>query len=110
MFLLASPFFTVLVSFDVRFFTVLVQSDGLFFSVLVRYRVTSSSLFVCLSTIKIEHLGSITFLNMSKLISARSEFTSFWSNFARLRVTGPLYTCVGVSNARFGVSGLALVS
>jgi len=47
-----------------------------------------SSLYTCLSRINIEHLGSITFSNILKLVSDRSEFTSFCS-FARLRVIGP---------------------
>ena len=48
-----------------------------------------SSLCTCLSRIKVEHLGSITSSNILKLVSDRSEFTSFWSIFARLRVIGP---------------------
>ena len=47
------------------------------------------SLCTCLSRIKVEHLGSITSSNILKLDSDRSEFTPFWSNFARLRVIGP---------------------
>ena len=52
--------------------------------------VFQSYLYACLSRIKVEHLGIITFSNILKLVSDRSEFTSFWSNFARLRVIGPL--------------------
>ena len=48
-----------------------------------------SSLCTCLSRIKVEHLGSITSSNILKLVSDRSEFTSFWSSFARLHVIGP---------------------
>jgi hypothetical protein len=36
-----------------------------------------------LSTTNIEHLGSITFSDMLKLISARREFTSYWNLLAR---------------------------
>ena len=50
--------------------------------------VFQSSLCTCLSRIKVEHLGSITSSNILKLVSDRSEFTSFCS-FARLRVIGP---------------------
>jgi hypothetical protein len=39
-----------------------------------------------------------------KLISARSEFTSFWSSFARLRVIGPSYTCLCVTWVNGGMS------
>ena len=48
-----------------------------------------SSLCTCLSRIKVEHLGSVTFSNILKLVLDKSEFTSFWSIFARLRVIGP---------------------
>ena len=51
--------------------------------------VFQSSLCTCLSRIKVEHLGSIKFSNILKLVLDKSEFTSFWSIFARLRVIGP---------------------
>ena len=51
--------------------------------------VFQSSLCTCLSRIKVEHLGSIAFSNILRLVSDRSEFTSFWSIFARLGVISP---------------------
>ena len=56
---------------------------------LSNFLVFQSSLCTCLSRIKVEHLGSITFSNILKLISDRSEFTSFRSIFARFRIIGP---------------------
>jgi hypothetical protein len=44
---------------------------------------------IYLSTTNVEHLDSITFSDMLKLISARREFTSCCSFLARLRVIGP---------------------
>jgi hypothetical protein len=51
---------------------------------------------IYLSTTNVEHLGSITFSDMLKLISARSEFTSFCSFLARLHVISPWFIFIGV--------------
>jgi hypothetical protein len=51
---------------------------------------------IYLSTTNVEHLGSITFSDMWKLISARREFTSWCSFLARLRVIGPWFIFIGV--------------
>jgi hypothetical protein len=51
---------------------------------------------IYLSTTNVEYLGSITFSDMLKLISARREFTSYCSFMARLRVIGPWFIFIGV--------------
>jgi hypothetical protein len=51
---------------------------------------------IYLSTTNVEHLVSITFSNMLKLISARREFTFCCSFLVRLRVIGPWFIFIGV--------------
>jgi hypothetical protein len=51
---------------------------------------------IYLSTTNVEHLGSITFSDMLKLIPTRREFTSWCSFLARLRVIGSWFIFVGV--------------
>jgi hypothetical protein len=54
---------------------------------------------IYLSTTNVEHLGSITFSDMLKLISARIEFTFCWSFLAWICVIGPWSTVACVSDS-----------
>jgi hypothetical protein len=51
---------------------------------------------IYLSTTNVEHLGSITFPNILKLISARREFTSCCSFLARHHVNGHWFKFIGM--------------
>jgi hypothetical protein len=54
---------------------------------------------IYLSTTNVEHLGSITFSDMLKLILARIEFTFCWSFLVWLCVIGPWSTVACISDA-----------
>ena len=53
------------------------------------WSVSSFSSYVFLTTINIEHLGSITFSEVLKLKTIRNEFTCSWSFLVWLLVCGP---------------------
>ena len=61
--------------------------------------VSSSSSNIFLSTTNVEHLDSITFLEVWKLQSLRKEFTCSYSCLAWLLVSGPLCVAFGLERA-----------
>jgi hypothetical protein len=94
----------MIVSFCWSVFHYSVQSTGSFFIIAVWFcwsgfhcvgsilMVNSSSSWcIYLSTTKVEHLGSITILEVLKLKSVRNEFTCSYSFLARLLVSGPWF-------------------